>query len=247
MCTILIAWRCVPGAAAVLAANRDEFLGRPAAAPAVLLEHPRIAGGRDLHAGGTWMAVAADGRVGAVTNRRSEMRDPSRRSRGELPLAVLTAGDDAATRRFVEGLDPAAYNPFNLLSLSRGQGLVAHGGDRLEVVELAPGPHVLSVHDLDQPGEPRVEHLLGLLDEAVGRAAGAGALLGEMEELLRDPEWACVHGDLYGTVSASSVIIPDAGEVIYRHAPGRPCEVAHRDVSGLLRGEPREAEPQDSR
>jgi uncharacterized protein with NRDE domain len=241
MCTILLAWRCVPGAAAVLAANRDEFVGRPAAAPAVLLEDPLIAGGRDLHAGGTWMAVAADGRLGAVTNRRSEMRDPTRRSRGELPLAVLTAGGDAATRRFVESLDPAAYNPFNLLALSRTQALVAHGAERLEVIELTPGPHVLTVHDLDQPGEPKVEHLLARLDQAVGRAAGPGALLEEMEGLLRDPEWACLHGDLYGTVSASSVLIPDAGEVVYRHAPGRPCEVGHRDVSGLLRI------PQDSR
>jgi hypothetical protein len=38
------------------------------------------------------------------------------------------------------------------------------------------------------------------------------------------------------------VLIPDAGEVVYRHAPGRPCEVPHRDVSGLLR-----EGPQDSR
>ncbi len=60
----------------MLAANRDEFLGRPRPPPAVLVDRPRIAGGRDLLAGGTWMAVAADGRVAAVTNRRSEMRDP---------------------------------------------------------------------------------------------------------------------------------------------------------------------------
>ncbi|MEA2670020.1 MAG: hypothetical protein QOG45_240 [Chloroflexota bacterium] len=234
MCTILIAWRCVSGAPVVLAANRDEFLGRPAAAPAVLAEGPRIAGGRDLVAGGTWMAVAADGRVAAVTNRRSEMRDPGRRSRGELPLAVLGAGDDAAVRRLLAGLDPGAYNPFNLLALSRTQALVVHGVTPPAVVELRPGPHVLSVHDLDQPGEPRVEHLLVRLGEAVGRAAGPLALLEEMEDLLRDPEWACVHGDLYGTVSASSVIVPDAGPVVYRHAPGRPCEVAHADLSGLL-------------
>lgn len=236
MCTILIAWDCVPGTASVVAANRDEFLGRPAAAPGVLVDRPRIAGGRDLLAGGTWMAVAADGRIAAVTNRRSETRDPTRRSRGELPLAVLGAGDDAAVRRLIAGIDPAAYNPFNLLSLSRTRGLVAHGGARLEVVDLRPGPHVLTVHDLDAPAEPRVEHLLARLDAAIGRAASAAALLEEMEEILGDPEEACVHGDLYGTVSASSVIVPTAGRVVYRHAAGRPCELPHRDLSDLLDG-----------
>lgn len=241
MCTILVAWGCLPGAPIVLAANRDEFVGRPAAAPGVLVERPRVAGGRDLLAGGTWMAVGADGRIAAVTNRRSETRDPSRRSRGELPLATLAAGDDAGVRRFVGDLDPTACNPFNLLALSATQALVAHGADRLEVVEMRPGPHVLTVHDLDRTAEPRVEHLLARLDEAVSRAAAPEQLLTAMEEILRDPEEACVHGDLYGTVSSSSVIVRDAGPITYRHAPGRPCEVAHEDVSALL------APGQDSR
>lgn len=241
MCTILLAWRCVPGAPIVLAANRDEFIGRPAAAPGILADHPRIAGGRDLLAGGTWMAVAADGRVAAVTNRRSETRDPSKRSRGELPVATLTAGDDAAVLRFVEGLDPAAYNPFNLLAVSPTQALVLHGGERRDLVEVAPGPHVLTVHDLDQAGEPRVERLLARLGEAAGRATAPEELLAAMEEMLCDPEDACVHGDLYGTVSSSSVIVRDRGPITYRHAPGRPCEAAHEDLSSLLRGD------QDSR
>jgi uncharacterized protein with NRDE domain len=236
VCTILLAWRCAPGAPAVLAANRDEFLGRASAPPALLARDPRIAGGRDLVAGGTWLAVAADGGLAAVTNRRAPMRDPRRRSRGELPLSVLRAGGDAAVRRLLAGVDPAAYNPFNLLAVSRGQALAAHGTETMEVVELQPGPHVLTVHDVDRPGEPRVEHLLGRLDDAVRRAPDAVALLLAMEDLLRDPEWACVHGDLYGTVSSSSVLVPEAGEVTYRHAPGRPCDAPHRDLSGLLRG-----------
>jgi uncharacterized protein with NRDE domain len=237
VCTILLAWRCLPGVPVVLAANRDEFRGRASAAPGVLVDPPRIAGGRDLVAGGTWMAVAADGRVGAVTNRHAEMRDPRRRSRGELPLAVLRAGRDAAARDLLEGLDAAAYNPFNVLAVSRGQALVGHGTGRMEVVELAPGPHVLTVVDVDQEGDPKVEHLRAGLDAAVGRASGGEDLLLAMEELLRDPEWACLRGDIYGTVSSSSVLIPETGEVVYRHAAGPPCETAHEDLSGLLRGE----------
>jgi uncharacterized protein with NRDE domain len=236
VCTILLAWRCAPGAPVVLAANRDELLDRASAPPGLLAERPRVAGGRDLLAGGTWLAVAADGRLAAVTNRRAEGRDPLRRSRGELPLAVLAAGGDGAVRRLLAGMDAAAYNPFNLLAVSRGQALAGHGTGAMEVVELRPGPHVLTVHDVDQPDEPRVAHLLGRLDGAVRGAPDAGTLLLAMEDLLRDPEWACVHGDLYGTVSSSSVLVPNAGEVVYRHAAGRPCATPHEDVSGLLRG-----------
>jgi uncharacterized protein with NRDE domain len=236
VCTILLAWRCAPGVPVVLAANRDELVGRPSAPPGLLAEGPRVAGGRDLLAGGTWLAVAADGRLAAVTNRRAELRDPRRRSRGELPLAVLQAGGDGGVRRFLAGVDAAAYNPFNVLAASREQALAGHGAEAMEVVELERGPHVLTVHDVDQAGEPRVEHLLGHLGDAVRRAPDARALLLAMEDLLRDPEWACVHGDLYGTVSSSSVLISDAGEVVYRHAAGRPCETPHEDLSGLLRG-----------
>ena len=90
MCTILLAWRCVADADVVLAANRDELVARASAPPGLLSEHPRIAGGRDLVAGGTWLAVAADGRLCAVTNRRTGSvdevrRDPDRLSRGEIP------------------------------------------------------------------------------------------------------------------------------------------------------------------
>ena len=156
MCTILIAWRCLPGAPLVLAANRDEFIGRPAAAPGILVDHPRIAGGRDLLAGGTWMAVAADGRVAAVTNRRSEMRDPSRRSRGELPLATLAAGDDAGMRRLVEGLDPAAYNPFNLLVVSPELPRPDHSGGDLRLcalLRLLARRHRVDLYPLSGPDE----------------------------------------------------------------------------------------------
>ena len=33
---------------------------------------------------------------------------------------------------------------------------------------------------------------------------------------------ACIHGDVYGTVSASTVIV-GANRITYEHAPGRPC------------------------
>jgi uncharacterized protein with NRDE domain len=241
VCTILLAWRHVPGAPVVLAANRDEFLERPSLPPHVLRTTPLVAGGQDALAGGTWLAVRADGTVAAVTNRRSEQRDPTRRSRGELPLALLDARTDQAARAFLERLRPTDYNPFNALYVSPGLGLVAHAhGDAVDLRVLDPGLHVLTVHDLDDRGQAKVDFLARRF--AALPAGTAPELLDAMEELLRDHgepgrdgvDAACVHGDLYGTVSSSSVSVDDERRIVYRHAPGRPCVTPHTDVSELL-------------
>lgn len=242
MCTILLAWRHLPGFPIVLAANRDEFLARPSLPPRLLRESPpRIAGGQDLLARGTWLAVREDGVVAAVTNRRAETRDPTRRSRGDLPLALLDAPDPSA---FVHALNGSDYNPFNLLYAGENLALVAEAhDDGVRVERLTPGLHVVTVHDLDDLAQPKV-HALCRRFEAIADAAGddAHALLDGMEELLTDhgepgregPEAACVHMDPYGTVSSSSVVVDDRGRITYRHAQGKPCVTAHDDVRALL-------------
>jgi uncharacterized protein with NRDE domain len=244
MCTILVAWRVDPEAPLMLAANRDELLARATEGPQVLVDDPRVAGGRDVVAGGTWLAVAADGRVAAVTNRRVETtRDPARRSRGELPLRVLSARGDPGAEHVLADLDPADYNPANLLSASRDHAFVAHlEGPRSRVVELTPGVHVLSTVDLDAPGDEKVGRLLAGMEAIVARSHPAEELVVRLEHMLEDhgPDRsaglgaACIHGDVYGTRSSSSVVLWADGRVTYRHAPGRPCEHAREDVSALL-------------
>ena len=56
VCTLAIYTRVLPGLPLVVAANRDEFYARPASGPTLLASEPRIVGGRDLLAGGTWLA-----------------------------------------------------------------------------------------------------------------------------------------------------------------------------------------------
>src|SRR5439155_1765511 len=85
----------------VVAANRDEYLARPAAPPTLLRETPpRAFGGRDLTAGGTWLGVSEVGLVAGMLNRRSTVPpDPACRSRGQLCLDLLrsaTAAEAAA-------------------------------------------------------------------------------------------------------------------------------------------------------
>ena len=120
------------------------------------------------------------------------------------------------------------------------------GPGPVEVVELAPGPHVLTVHDTDDRGQVKVAVLLDRLTAAVASSSSAAHLLAAMEDLLTDHggdgraelDHACVHGEVYGTVSSSSVVVPAGGPVVYRHAPGRPCVTPHTDVSAILSPRP---------
>ncbi|HEV7679760.1 MAG TPA: NRDE family protein [Candidatus Dormibacteraeota bacterium] len=243
MCTILLAFQHVAGAPVVVAANRDEYLQRPSLPPHLLRSHPVVAGGSDQLAGGTWMAVRGDGVVAAVTNRRASTRDPQRRSRGELPIALLDTADDAAAHALLDSLDPEAYNPFNALYMSPECAVVAEADtDGLRVRVLEPGLHVLTVFDVDDRSHAKVDALSTRFHDAARAHRDGGALLAAMEDLLRDHgvpgrdgvDAACVHLDEYGTVSSSSVVVDDRGGIVYRHAPGKPCVTPHDDVSALV-------------
>src|SRR3990167_4656739 len=105
MCLLIALSRCHEAAPLVVAANRDEWLARPATSCTVLQAHgPRIIGGKDELAGGTWLAVNQHGVCAGLTNRPTPNRAPSLRSRGELPLLLTqlpsarAAVDDVAVR-----------------------------------------------------------------------------------------------------------------------------------------------------
>ena len=99
MCTLIIGRDILGPGSVVLAANRDERSDRDSEAPVVLAETPRVVGGRDRVAGGTWLAVREARAVIAVLNRPDPLRDtppPGRRSRGLLALDVATMSSDYA-------------------------------------------------------------------------------------------------------------------------------------------------------
>jgi hypothetical protein len=73
------------------------------------------------------------------------------------------------------------------------------------------------------------------LERAIGSGAdatmtGLRAMLASHVSASDSPaDAACIHGDVYGTVSASTVVVGD-GHVVYEHAPGRPCVTAFERV-----------------
>jgi uncharacterized protein with NRDE domain len=148
MCLILIAWRTHPEFPLVLAANRDEFHARPSAAAAPWEEDARVLGGRDLEAGGSWLAARDDGRFAAVTNVREPGAAKGPRSRGHLVSDFLLG--DAAPGAYAEAIDGAQFSGFNLL-LGHGGELWYRSNRDPEPRRLEPGLYGLSNHLLDTP------------------------------------------------------------------------------------------------
>ena len=76
MCTAILGLG--PDGTALLAGVRDEFISRAWQPPGRYWpDRPGVIGGRDLLAGGTWLAVAPDARrVACVLNGRGRMASP---------------------------------------------------------------------------------------------------------------------------------------------------------------------------
>ena len=92
MCTLIVGVSVMGPRSLLVAANRDEDPRRPSDPPLVLGERPRVVGGRDARAGGTWLAVRDGNAVVAMLNRcwngDPPAPDPRRRSRGLLAVDV---------------------------------------------------------------------------------------------------------------------------------------------------------------
>ncbi|PMR69642.1 NRDE family protein [Halomonas heilongjiangensis] len=137
-----------------LVANRDEFHARPTAPLAAWRDAPDIVGGRDLEAGGTWLAVHRRGRFAAVTNVRApSLKVPAGApSRGALVRGALECDDLPAWLDRLASGDARHYAGFNLLA-GDGERLwhLHRGADDLSLKTTPPGLHGLSNASLNTP------------------------------------------------------------------------------------------------
>jgi uncharacterized protein with NRDE domain len=149
MCLLVLAVRTHPRLPLIVAGNRDEFHTRPTQAAHWWPDRRNIVGGRDLQAGGTWLAVHRNGRFAAVTNYRDARRENAGlRSRGGLVTGFLDA--DAGAIDYLESIESSAYAGFNLVvSDGRSAGYLSNRGAGLR--ELPPGIYGLSNATLDDP------------------------------------------------------------------------------------------------
>ena len=120
MCLIVLGWRAHPRYPLLVAANRDEFHGRPAAPAAFWRDRPEILAGRDLEAMGTWMGVNRTGRFAAVTNYRGAREPSAAESRGALVSTFLARTATTASAYMADVAARASrYSGFNLLACDR--------------------------------------------------------------------------------------------------------------------------------
>jgi uncharacterized protein with NRDE domain len=265
VCLLIVFFQTLPDHPLVVAANRDEWLARPTTPIAVLSEQdPRILGGRDEVAGGTWLATNEAGVVAGLTNRPpGPSGRMARRSRGELPIALAKHPTAArGVEAFVSSFRPSDFNPCWLLAGDRDSlhyidMSAGADGDPPKVRALEPGLHILENRELDAVS-PKSKHVLRLLAGAADRrGADRVAFLADVLRNHEIPEGAeqtppredgfvrpaateaaCVHAGAYGTRSSSIVLVPRArGErpAVYV-AEGRPCEAPFEDVSRSWKG-----------
>ena len=232
MCTIAILYG-VAHAPLVVAANRDEAYARPTRPPERLA--PGVAGGVDVLAGGTWLAVHARGFFAAVTNKSTldltappfggaarQAQVPDRvpqpqglRSRGLVVRELASAPDPDA---YVAALDPRAYASMNLAWGDARATSVAYlrreDGSK-EIVRLAAGVHVLCNDRLGAPEYLRADRVARAVEPCV--AAPWPELERELERILGDnttadpPPSSPLPPDLSRALTATCIHSPGYG------------------------------------
>ncbi|MGH8495459.1 MAG: NRDE family protein [Gammaproteobacteria bacterium] len=233
MCLLVFALDAHPRYRLVFAGNRDEYHSRPTDPAGWWRDQPDVLGGRDLEAGGTWLAVSRGGRFGVVTNYR-ELTDagPAARSRGALVADF--AGSRATPAEFGAALAVNAhlYAGYSLI-LGDRDGLHYFSNRAPSLSPLDRGVHGLSNERLNTPwpklertrrrfedllasGEPEPDTLLGMLADRQPAADGDRPDTGldpALERLLSAP---FVVSPSYGTRSSTVVLVDRADSVRFK-------------------------------
>jgi uncharacterized protein with NRDE domain len=217
MCLIVVGLDAAARYPFLVAANRDEQHARPTETAAWWPEH--VLGGRDLAAGGTWLAVDKRGRFAAVTNIRDAQRPIGLRSRGSLVADFLLA--DMSAARYAERAvrDGSGFGAFNLL-LYDGREL-HFASNRTAAVQLGVGLHTFSNAP---PGTewPKTSSALRGAQQLLANAAPLEPLfellarrdhLGPAE--LRHQRTHFVVGPTYGTRCSTVVLVDSRGELTF--------------------------------
>jgi hypothetical protein len=229
MCTAVVSFDPSSPVPLLLAGVRDEYTDRAWVPPGPHWpDRPALLGGRDLLAGGTWLAVnPAERRVGCVLNGRGpEAPQDGRISRGDLPLRAAATGK-------IGSLDLARVDPFHLIC-AEPDSVTFWSWDGRDLTEehLEPGLHLVVNSGLNGTGAAtggsipqagldgmaaRMGHFRPLLEQAVrpepGPAGDTAQAWGDWLEIFEgggvpagDPRALLLRYDLGERIFASTSV-----------------------------------------
>jgi uncharacterized protein with NRDE domain len=213
VCLIVLAHAVSAEFPLVIAANRDEAHDRPALAADWWADAPDVIGGRDLRAGGSWLAITRGGRFAAVTNVRGGRAAEGAPSRGALVRDFVT-GDDApiayAERLALRG---GEYAGFHLLIGEAGRDVVHYTNDGGAPRVLERGS-IFAVSNAPA-GEtwPKTELAIAAMRAALDRGSGEVNVTAELMRFLTtrrggDPRSEIFVVDpVWGTRSSAVILV----------------------------------------
>jgi uncharacterized protein with NRDE domain len=252
MCLILFALRAHPDYTLILGANRDEFHARPTAPASRWADSAGVLGGRDLQAGGTWLACDVEGRWAAVTNYRdAQSGTPAELSRGHLVSDYVTATVppvDYVGRVIRREGRFAGYN----LLVGTCEGVLWTSNRRdgpPPYRQLRPGIYGVSNHLLDTPwpkvrrgkaeleklvtapGIPEAERILDLMMDRTLAADHDLPSTGVTAAFERALSAAFIQTPEYGTRSSTALLVHRDGSLLFAERRFDP----HGTVTGESR------------
>ena len=236
MCLISFAWQPGTPTPFRLMGNRDEFYARPAAPLGEWQDSPAIIGGRDLEAGGSWMAARRGGIVAALTNVRDlQLSVPTGApSRGELVANALQSEDLEGWLSALSAGEALRYAGFNLLVATPQQLWHLHRGrNRLVLSKVPPGVHGLSNDDLNSPW-PKLVQVRDALKQSLLTAGALNSWPNAVQRAMQNPQQAAdeelpdtgvglelerqlsaafIVGERYGTRTTSWLTMDSHGQI----------------------------------
>ena len=222
MCLVTFAFGISENYPLVFAANRDELHARPTTTANWWTDHPSILGGRDLLAGGTWLAINQRGRLAAVTNVPTSEGKTFKKSRGQLVTDYLANRWSADS--FISQLqaEPEDYGPYNLLIFDDTN--CHYFSNQIAGRQLIPGIYALSNAPLGTPW-PKVRFAESVLASALAMNNPADSLFEMLENKTpqhvglseEEPDWrqtrVFIKDEQFGTRSSTVILISKTGEV----------------------------------
>ena len=231
MCLIVFSYqenkessKAFPGSL-ILAANRDEYYERPTESMH-WWESEGVLAGKDLQAGGTWLAISDDGRFAAITNYKEPANgNTDLKSRGELVSNYITS-KEVTSSEYLENIKGKNYAGFNLL-LGDKEGIHYFSNRTEEVDKLEPGIHAVGNLLLNSQTKKYIKvknqfkELLqtnpdedGLLEFMKGDSGDLSDLdmAGFKETEHEEIPYRFIKSDYYGTRNTTIITINETGE-----------------------------------